>query len=283
MNKSKFKKIALVVLMLNVVFMASAFEKGWVLGLNADFYGSVTLPSIPIEDLHKLNPLANKMSGFISAMLMGGQASVGYIFDSQDWIPSLSGDSVLSGFAVKGYLGVGQGSTTQKISAQAVAGDPASAFDIFMIVNFLPTLNFGAEFEVLMFENRFSVGLGLGTKAILDMSPAYLVYSTAPDVVGTEVGEIIVPPDMMMKMNAFAFSTKLDLGYNVPILPTTELTLGAYTQFNVYKPKYLTVPPSLLKMATDNGANPDELNAPFPNYWLNSLDFGVSLGLMFRL
>lgn len=279
MKISKMKRILILIVLLNTVFVASAFEKGWTLGLKADVGGSFTLPSIPIESLKVLNPMASKMSGFLSAMLLGGQATVGYIFDSQDWIPSLAEDSVLSGFAVNGYLGIGQGSTCQKISAD-VSGE---ALDIYMIVNFLPTLNLGAEFEVLMFENRFSVGIGLGTKAILDMSPAYLVYSTAPDVIKTEVGEVIVPPEMMLKMNAFGFSANLNVGYSVPILPTTELVLGGYFQFNAYKPKYLTVPPSLKKMAIDNGATEEALNAPFPKYWLNSLDFGINCGLMFRL
>ncbi len=287
MNKLKFKKIVFAVLLLNVVFFTFAFEKGPVLGLNANFSGSVTLPSIPLEDLHKLNPLATNMAGFISPMLSGGQVTVGYIFDSQDWFPSLTDNSVLSGFGLYGYLGVGQGNTSQKITAQVSPG--GGSFDIFMIVNFLPTINFGAEFEVLLFENRFSVGLGLGTRAIVDMSPSYLVYSTKPDVVGTEVGEIIINPDMMLKMNAFAFTTKLDLAYHVPILPTTELVLGVYTQFNAYKPKYLTVPPSLLEMATAGMTTEQkdqfykDITSPFPNYWLNSLDFGLTIGLMFVL
>lgn len=287
MNKLKLKKVFLAVLLINVVFFAHAFEKGPVLGVNANFSGSVTLPSIPLEDLHKLNPLATNMGGFISPMLLGSQVNVGYIFDAQDWFPSLSDDSVLSGFGIHGYLGFGQGNTSQKITAQVAPG--GDSFDIFMIVNFLPTINFGAEFEVLMFENRFSVGLGLGSRAIVDMSPSYLVYSTKPDVVGTEVGEIIINPDMMLKMNAFALTAKLDLAYHVPILPTTELVLGVFGQFNAYKPKYLTVPPSLLEMATTGMTDAEkeqfnkDINSPFPNYWLNSLDFGLTVGLMFAL
>ncbi len=272
-----FKRFFLVIILLNFTLLLSAFDKGWTLGLQADVGGSYTMPSIPLEDLQILNPMAKKMTGMLSAMLMGGELSVGYIFDSQDWIPTLSKDSVVSGFAINGYVGMGQGSTVQKITAEATGVE----FDIFMVVDFLPTVNAGAEFEVLLFENRFSVGLGLGTKAILDMTPAYLVYASA--VLDTEVGEIIVPPDLMMKMNPFAFSANLNLGYNVPILPTTELVLGAYAQFNLFKPKYLTVPASLLDMAVTNGADPEKLRSPFPNYWLNSLDFGVNIGFLFRL
>ncbi len=280
----RFNKIVLSVLLLQLVITASAFEKSWVLGLRADFGGSLTVPSIPLVDLKQLNPAATNMTGMLSPLVMGGQLTVGYIFDTNELFPAIPEDSVFSGIGLHGYLGFGQGNTSQKISA-LVGSDP---IEIFMVVDFEPILNFGVEGEAYFFNNRFSVGLGLGTKMIADMTPQYLVYSTDPKLsqIDTEVGTIIVSPDMMTKMNAFAFSSKLDLAYHVPILPTTELILGFFTQFNVYQPKYLTVPPSLIEVAEEAAAlagTEFNIDRPFPDYWLNSLDFGATLGFLFRL
>ena len=63
-------------------------------------------------------------------------------------------------------------------------------------------------------------------------------------------------------------------------METTDIVFGCHTKFNLYQPKYLTAPPSLAKLARDNGG---DISQPFPDYWLNSLDFGVNLGLAFKL
>ncbi len=277
------KKIILTVLICNIVVGAFAFDKGWTLGLRADFGGSLTLPSIPQEDLLKLNPLAKSMTGGLSNLLTGAQVSLGYIFDSNELFPGLNDSSAFSGVGVNAYLGFGQGNATEKISAVVEGTDPPQPLDIFIVVDYLPVISFGVEGEALFFKNRFSVGLGLGAKMIADMTPEYLAYATdnifANGNSSSEVGTIIVTEEMMTKMNAFMFSTKLDLGYHVPILPTTELVLGFFTQFNLYKPKYLTVPASLASMG---GLDPSTPLAS-PNFWLNSLDFGVNLGFLFKL
>ncbi len=275
------KKTVLALLLSTIVFSVSAFEKGWVLGLRADFGGALTLPSIPLEDLQKLNPLASDMTGMLSNLLMGGQVSVGYIFEAEELFPDLREDSVFSGISVNGYLGFGQGNTSQKISAaDEITG---AALDIFIVVDYLPVINFGVETEALFFENRFSVGLGIGAKMIADFVPSYLAYSTDALFAGgnstSEVGEIIVTEEMIENMNAFAFSSKLDLAYHVPLMPTTELVLGFFTQFNLYKPEALTVPASLAEMGGLDSSKP----LPSPNYWLNSLDFGATLGFLFKL
>ncbi len=274
------KKMLFILLLSTIVFSASAFEKGWVLDLRADFSGSLTLPSIPLEDLKELNPLAKDMTGSLSSMLVGGQVAVGYIFDSKDIFPVLKEDSVFSGMAVKGYLAFGQGNTSQKIIAEDE--DTGEALDIFIVVDYLPIINLGVETEALFFDNRLSIGLGVGARMIADFVPSYLAYSTSPIFAGdltSEVGEIIVSEEMINSMNAFAFSSKLDLAYNIPLMPTTELVLGLFTQFNLYKPMALTVPASLAEMGGLDSSKP----LPSPNYWLNSLDFGATLGFLVKL
>lgn len=155
-------------------------------------------------------------------------------------------------------------------------------FDIFISVNFLPIINFGFTGKAYFFDNKLALGLSLGGRMIADMSPEFLCYSTDPEIIPTEIGTIIVTEDMMKKMNPFMFSVKFNLEYNIEILPTTELVLGAYTRYNFYRPKFITVPPSLLTMALED--NPQfDVNKEHPDYWINSLDIGITLGMAFKL
>jgi hypothetical protein len=117
---------------------------------------------------------------------------------------------------------------------------------------------------------------------ITDMSPEYLSCSTMPDLISTEIGRLIITEEMKEQMNPFMISAKFLMEYNIHILPTTEFVLGAYIRYSFYKPGYLTIPPSLLEMALDD--NPAfDINREHPDYWINSLDFGVSIGLAFKL
>lgn len=258
-------------------FPAWAFDSGAHLQLSADFLGSLSLPSIPLEDLRELNPAATGMGGLTGAILAGGQVEAGYIFRSHDFL-GLSEDNPFSGLGAFLYLGFSQGDISQKISAEV---DGAS-MDIFINVFFVPIINFGATLKSYFFDNHFALALSLGGRVIADLTPEYLCWSTEPAAVPTEIGTIIVSEDMMKSMNPLMFCVKFGLEYNVIILPSTELVLGAFARFNAYVPKYLTVPPKLQEMAL--AANPDfDINKPFPNYRLDSLDFGVSLGLAFKL
>ena len=109
---------------------------------------------------------------------------------------------------------------------------------------------------------------------IADMSPAYLYYFSDPNM-KSGVGEIIVTEDMMKKMNPLMFSVKGTLEYNIPVLDTTDVVLGWYTRYNIYRPKYLTAPAKLAQSA--------DLSKPVLDYWLNSLDFGINFGFAFKL
>ncbi len=286
MNFRNIKKVILIVVALSALSSAYSFDKGWVFGLRADFGGALTLPSISESTLKYMNPLATGMSGFLSGLLMGGEASVGYIFDSSESF-GLAPDHAFSGVDVQGYVGVGMGNVSQKIAAES-GGQP---LDIFIIVDYTPVVNFGVKSHALFFDNRLSVGLGIGGKAILDYTPQYLVYSTVPAIIPTEIGTVIVPDDLLTKMNPLSFSGRFELGYAIPILPTTEFLLGFYTQYNLFSPGYLTVPPSLEAIAQNNRPgvveNPDapllDFKQPFDDYWINSLDFGINIGIALKL
>ena len=215
------------------------------------------------------------MTGMTSSLLISGEMEGGYVFDSNRFFGLRQGHP-FSALGVFAYIGVGQGNTSQKVSAN-VSG---TALDTFMVVDFTPVIDFGLSAKAYFFKNRLALGVGLGGRMIADMSPDYLVYSTDPNAVPTEVGQIIVTEDMMKKMNPFMFSMKGTVEYNISLIKTTDIVLGWYTRYNLYQPKYLTAPKKLADIAAANGG---DITQPFPDYWLNSLDFGVNLGFAFKL
>ncbi len=252
-------------------------ESGAYLQLNTGFSGSLTLPEMTNEDLQYLNKRATSISGTVSNLLIGGEVEAGYIFRSHDFF-NLSRQNPFSGVGVFAYLGFSQGNTSQKITAT----QNGESFDIFTSVDFLPVIDFGIVEKNYFFNNKMAIGIGIGGRAITDMSPEYMSYSTDPTIIPTEVGTIIVTEDMMKKMNPLMFSSKMIIEYNIPVLPATELVLGGYFRYNVYRPKYLTVPPKLADMAKKDNSNFD-VNREFPDYWINSFDFGIKMGLLFKL
>ncbi|WP_315328272.1 hypothetical protein [Treponema socranskii] len=271
------KKIKLLYILILVfsIFPAAAFQGGPLLYLHAGFGGALSLPSISDESLKQFNKDAVKMTGMTSGLLISGEVEGGYVFDSNRFF-GLSKGHPFSALGVFAYIGMGQGNTSQKVSAVVSGKD----FDTFMIVDFMPVIDFGLTARAYFFQNRLALGAAIGGRMIADMSPDYLVYSTDSGVIKTEVGQIIVSEDMMKKMNPFMFSIKSTIEYNISLIKTTDIVLGWYTRFNLYRPKYLTAPASLEKLAKDNGG---DISQPFPDYWLNSLDFGVNLGFAFKL
>lgn len=247
-----------------------AFENGPLLYLRADFGGGLTTPFISDESLKKLNPKAEKMSGLMSGLLMGGEVEGGYVFSSNRFL-GLPKNHPFSGVGTFASLGVGQGNTAQKITADT----GSSKVDTFISINFIPVVNFGVTGKAYFFSNRLALGLGIGGRMIADTRPTYLYYYSDASLGKPEVGEIIVTEEMAKKMNPLMASVKGMIEYNIPVLETTDIILGWYTRYNIYRPKYLTAPPELAKQAN--------LNDPVPDYWLNSLDFGLSVGFAFKL
>ena len=169
------KKIKLLYILILVfsIFPAAAFQGGPLLYLHADFGGALSLPSISDESLKQFNKDAVKMTGMTSGLLISGEVEGGYVFDSNRFF-GLSKGHPFSALGVFAYIGMGQGNTSQKVSA-VVSGN---TFDTFMIVNFTPVVNFGVIAKAYFFHNRLALGASLGSRLITDFSPEYLVYSS---------------------------------------------------------------------------------------------------------
>ena len=280
----QYKKIAaLLVSVLCVLGTTSAFEQGWVLNMKANVGGSLTIPSISDADLAYLG--ANKMEGTLG-FVAAGKAEVGYIFDSPTYF-NLPSDHVFSGVGAFGYIGVGEGFAGQ-ISGTEVSGEQVN---VYMNIHYTPVISLGATGKAYFFHNRLAVGLSAGMKMIADTTPSYEQYDDK-DALGAEVGTIIVDEWMMKNMNPFTASFELLVEYNVPILPTMELILGGYTQFNIFKPKYITMPPKLQDSAIQDAekqfeegkrSEPLDLRKPIDSYFINSFDFGLTIALGFKL
>ena len=273
----------LVVMLFMITSILYSFEEGFIWGLRANFNGSLTLPSISQEDLNKMG--AAYMKGAVG-YTMDGEAELGYLFGAERWFGKEKSDfSKFSGISLYVSIGVGNGFTG------LVAGNTIRGINpnMFINVNYTPVISFGIGSKLYLLESRMAIGLQLGGKLIADTSPEYLAYSDMDlsavftNITLPQVGEIIVTDFMKKNMNPVMFSIKLMLEYNQPINDRVEVVLGIYTRFNIYKPKYITMPDSLLEMIKKGAQKPNfSVETPMPTYYINSLDFGLTLGLQFR-
>ena len=273
----------LVVMLFMITSILYSFEEGFIWGLRANFNGSLTLPSISQEDLDKMG--AASMKGAVG-YTMDGEAELGYLFGAERWFGKEKSDfSKFSGMSLYFSIGVGTGFSGM-VSGNTIGG---ATVNVFMNVNYKPVISFGIGSKLYLLESRMAIGLQLGCKVIADTSPEYLAYSDSdstfadfkPPVTLPEMGELIVTDFMKKNMNPVMFSMKLMLEYNQPINDRVEVVLGIYTRFNIYKPKYITMPTSLLGVI--QGIRPSfTAETPMPTYYINSLDFGLTLGLQFR-
>ena len=273
----------LVVMLFMTTSILYSFEEGFIWGWRANFNGSLTLPSISQEDLNKMG--AAYMKGAVG-YTMDGEAELGYLFGAERWFGKEKSDfSKFSGMSLYVSIGVGNGFTG------LVAGNTINGINpnIFINVNYTPVISFGIGSKLYLLESRMAIGLQLGGKLIADTSPEYLAYSDMDlsavftNITLPQVGEIIVTDFMKKNMNPVMFSIKLMLEYNQPINDRVEVVLGIYTRFNIYKPKYITMPDSLLEMIKKGANKPNfSTETPMPTYYINSFDFGLTLGLQFR-
>lgn len=273
----------LVVMLFMITSILYSFEEGFIWGLRANFNGSLTLPSISQEDLYKLS--AAYMKGAVG-YTMDGEAELGYLFGAERWFGKEKSDfSKFSGMSLYVSIGVGTGFSGM-VSGNTIGG---ATVNVFMNVNYKPVISFGIGSKLYLLESRMAIGLQLGGKVIADTSPEYLAYSDSDSTFASltqpvtlpEMGELIVTDFMKKNMNPVMFSIKLMLEYNQPINDRVEVVLGIYTRFNIYKPKYITMPTSLLGVI--QGIRPSfTAETPMPTYYINSLDFGLTLGLQFR-
>ena len=281
--KRKFLSVIISIITLIISINLYGFEEGFIWGLRANFNGSLTLPSISQEDLDKMG--AASMKGAVG-YTMDGEAELGYLFGAERWFGKEESDfSKFSGMSLYVSIGVGTGFSGM-VSGNTIGG---ATVNVFMNVNYKPVISFGIGSKLYLLESRMAIGLQLGGKLIADTSPEYLAYSDSdstfasltPPVTLPEMGELIVTDFMKKNMNPVMFSIKLMLEYNQPINDRVEVVLGIYTRFNIYKPKYITMPTSLLGVI--QGIRPSfTAETPMPTYYINSLDFGLTLGLQFR-
>lgn len=285
------KKILAIIVFTIASLNLYCFDEGFIWGLKANFSESLTMPSISQADLNKLS--ASFMKGSMG-FVMDGEAELGYLFGTERWFGGESGVfHKFSGISLYGSIGIGSGYSGMSAGNTLKVGtsEPISA-KMFMNVNYAPVISFGIGSKVYLLESRLALGLQLGGKIIADTSPEYLAYSDKDEEFSNlgvklpEMGEIVVTDFMMKNMNPVMFTIKLMLEYNQPINERVEVVLGIFSRFNIYKPKYITMPSSLLKLINTAKAaqnlpnfNPE---TPLNSYYMNSFDFGVSLGLQFK-
>ena len=272
------KKIFINVLLLASFSVAYSFDEGFIWALKVNFNGSATMPSISDEDLSKIG--AGYMKGGVGYTI-DGEAELGYLFGSERWFGGLD-PAKFSGMSVFGSIGVGSGFAGQ-VSGATYEGVTANAY---INVSYTPVISFGVGTKAYFLDSRLALGLHIGGKLIADVSPEYLAYFDIDMPGFPEIGEIIVTDFMVKNMNPVMFSIKFMLEYNQPVNDRVEVILGAYTRFNVYSPKYITMPDSLLSLmnsALEKEKKPAfDPTTPLKSYYINSLDFGLTLGLAFK-
>lgn len=250
-----------------------AFDEGFIWGLRGNFHGYATMPSISGEDLDKMG--ASYMKGGVGwAWEVEGE--LGYVFGTKRWFPQAHG-SFFSGLGVHAFVGVGSG------GAKEIAGNTIEGNTVNMYINidYMPVITLGGGFRAFFWESKLAAGIFVTTKMIADMSPSYIAYSDNPSIFHTEAGEIIVDDWMMKHMNPFSLSLKMNAEYYQPINNYVRVIIGAFVRFNNYSPGYITMPKSLLDMM--HLVRPDfDTRQPLESFFLNSFDFGLTLGLSFR-
>lgn len=270
------KKIFINILLLASFSAAYGFDEGFIWALKANFNGTATMPSISQDDLNKIG--AAYMKGSVG-YTMDGEAELGYLFGSERWFGGLD-PAKFSGMSVFGSIGVGNGFAGQ-IAGNTIDGKTANAY---INISYAPVISFGVGTKVYFLNSRLALGLHIGGKLIADLSPEYLAYFDTELPGFPEIGEIIVTDFMIKNMNPVMFSIKFMIEYNQPINDRVEVILGGYTRFNVYSPKYITMPDSLWSMMKNSGAADPNFNlqTPLKSYYINSLDFGLTIGLAFK-
>lgn len=264
------KRLFSFILFLYLSFSLSAFDSGVILGLKAFFSGSKTSPHISSSDLSKMG--ASFLNGNVG-FVMSGELDITYVFDSKNYF-KMQNNNIFGGLGLQFFVGVGQG-----FSGQVSGMDKMS---VFVNVYYKPVATFGVGLKGYFLYNRLILGLSLGSRVIADPKPSYDMYNNAGLKEMDGFGTMIVTDEMVKKMNAFGFLSKLNIEYIQPILETTELTLGAYISYIVYKPKYVTMP-AVLADAAKQATGFDAMSTPMKSFYLNSLDFGISLGLNFKV
>ena len=289
------KKIIFLVMFVFVSFSAFAFNEGFTLGLRANFSGSYTDPHINEADKQYLGAdFMRGMAGFI----MNGEAELTYIFDSVRYFNYTN--NIFGGLGLAFNLGVGQGfsgqiSGTKQQSFTGADGKPYKKdIEVYCRVYMTPVITFGTGLKTLLLKNRLVLGFGIGGKLLADPQPTYELYTNLNDEelaalkktnidFSSETGTLYISESMMKIMNPLSLLLKLS------IISTMGLTMGGYMSYSVYKPGYVALPKKVEQAAIINGLTQTpqvhvnfEKN-PINSFFMNNLDFGISLGLLFKV
>ncbi len=284
----------LYILSLFLVFSSSvfAFDNGFSLGIKAYPSATLTMPHISKEDMAYLG--GNGMKGMLG-YITTGSAELTYLFDSVRYF-GYQDASIFSGLGLAGYFGVGQGFSGQ-ISGQY--NETVGDINVYCRVYMKVTLNMGATLKTFLFNNRMSVNFGLGLNMLLDPHPTYelttnlsteqvdeLIKSPAHLDFSNETGTLLITDEMMKKMNPVGYVFNFGLEYYQPVTSHMKLTLGGFLSYTVYKPGYVSLPQKLAE-AAKKGALAEtpsrvlDLSKPIKSFYMNALNFGLSVGLVF--
>ena len=269
-----------------------AYDSGFTLGIKAYPTATYTMPHISDADMAYLG--GNGMKGMLGYITTGA-AELTYNFDSVRYF-GYQDKSIFSGLGLAGYFGVGQGFSGQ-VSGQKneVVGD----INVYCRVYMKATLNMGATLKTFLFNNRMSINFGTGLNMLLDPHPTYelttnlstedvekLRNSPANIDFSNEVGTLLITDEMMKKMNPVGFMFNFGLDYYQPITTHMQLTLGGFIAYTIYKPGYVSLPQKLVD-AAKKGAQAEgreiDLTKPIKSFYMNSLNFGLSIGLVFEV
>jgi hypothetical protein len=288
------KKTAVVVLLTLTAVHLYAFDSGFTLGLKANLTGSLTDPRISKKDMDYLG--GNGMKGMLG-YITTGEADLTYLFDSIHYF-RLQDNSIFGGLGWSFALGLGQGFSGQ-ISGQDNK-ELDKRIDVFCRIHMTPVLTFTTGVRSYFLRNRLSLGLNTGIRMPLDPQPVYELYTNlTPEEVeklkkvgldfSSETGTLLITKEQMKKINPIGFTFKGSIEYNQPFLSNMEIVLGCFLSYTIYKPKYVTMPQKLINAAKAGGRlkNPpvdvDIVNHPINSFYMNSLDFGVTVGLTFKV
>lgn len=292
------KKTVAVVLLTVIAIHLYAFDSGFTLGLKANLTGSLTDPRINKKDLDYLG--GNGMKGMLG-YITTGEADLTYLFDSIRYF-RLQDNSVFGGLGWSFALGLGQGFSGQ-ISGQfndKLNGGKGKQIDVFCRVHMTPVLTLTSGVRSYFLRNRLSLGVNTGIRMPLDPQPIYELYTNlTPDEVeelkkvgldfSSETGTLLITQEQMKKINPVGFIFKGFIEYNQPFLSNMEIVLGGFLSYTVYKPKYVTMPQKLIDAAKAGGklkeppVDVDVVNHPINSFYMNSLDFGITIGLTFKV
>ena len=282
-----------ILIFISIIFVSFtnlySFTNGFIWAVKFNFNGSATIPSINQGDLNKMG--IEYFKGSVGYSL-NGELELGYLFGSEKWFNM--DNKKFSGMSLFGYLGIGTGYLGQSFSG--TFKNTTEKANIFVNLNYTPILDFGIGTKVHLLEDKLLLGLSIGGKFIIDSSPESYIYSDNNDAVvnGTDkhpngnvnlpiLSKLIMSQHLNNSFNRLMLSIKLTMEYNQPISERVSLLIGFYTRFNIYNPQYLVMTKDIEKIIQSYiGGKNFTLETKLPSYFINSLDFGISMGFAFN-